>query len=106
MPTILKNRKKILGINARNFSFTSPSNSKTASRLALDKLQSKQKLEEEGIPGAKLFGAIKTRRELLKFPWHNLPDSFALKPNFGFGGEGVLIIFGRKKNGNWITTQN
>lgn len=106
MLEILKNRQKVLGINARNLRFIRPSNKKSASKIALDKLKSKNKLEEEGLPVAKLFGVIKNRKELLSFPWNNLPDSFVLKPNFGFGGEGVLIVFGKKKNGNWITTNN
>ncbi|MBU0731734.1 RimK/LysX family protein [Patescibacteria group bacterium] len=106
MLEILKNRQKVLGINARNLRFIRPANKKSASRIALDKLKSKNKLEEEGLPVAKLFGVIKNRKELLSFPWNNLPDSFVLKPNFGFGGEGVMIIFGKKKNGHWITTNN
>lgn len=106
MLEILKNRQKVLGINARNLRFIRPSNKKSASKVALNKLKSKEKLEEEGLPVAKLFGVIKDRKELLAFPWSNLPDSFVLKPNFGFGGEGVLIVFGRKKNGHWITTGN
>ena len=106
MLELLKNRHKVLGINARNLRFIRPSNKKSASKIALDKLKTKEKMEEEGLPVAKLFGVIKNRKELLSFPWHNLPDSFVLKPNFGFGGEGVMIVFGKKKNGNWITTHN
>jgi alpha-L-glutamate ligase-like protein len=50
------------------------------------------------IPVPKLIGKIKDVDELEKFDWTTLPESFVLKPNRGFGGEGILVVYGKKKN--------
>jgi len=48
-----------------------------------------------GVP--ELIAKIKDHEELEKFDFSILPNSFALKPNRGFGGEGILVVYGRKK---------
>ncbi|MFA6027396.1 MAG: sugar-transfer associated ATP-grasp domain-containing protein [Patescibacteria group bacterium] len=104
MLRLLQNRKKILGMNARNLQFIRQYNKKKAVSLANDKLQTKLVLEKAGLPVAKLYGVIKDRRELLTFNWQNLPESFVLKPNHGLGGGGIMLVFGKKKNGLWVGT--
>jgi len=92
----------ILGINARNLLYIKPYNPKKAIKLADNKLKTKQFLAARGIPVPRLFGVIKDHDELEKFDFNSLSSSFVIKPNHGYGGEGIIPII--KKDGNfWIT---
>ncbi|KKP68915.1 MAG: Alpha-L-glutamate ligase-like protein [Candidatus Moranbacteria bacterium GW2011_GWE1_35_17] len=95
---IVKNRNKLLGMNARNLRFIRPNNPKKAIRLADDKLLSKKILKKGGIPVPKLVAKIRNYEDLDNFNWNILPNSFALKPTRGFGGEGIIVVYGKKKN--------
>lgn len=86
----------ILGINARNLLYLKPFNSKKAIRMADSKLKTKQFLSARGIPVPKLFFVIRNVDELYKFDLETLPTQFVLKPNMGFGGEGIIPFVGRK----------
>lgn len=99
-----KKSRKLLGMNSRNLEFIRPYNLKKAKRLADDKLLSKKLLKKNGLGVPNLIAKINTREELDNFDWQSLPSSFALKPNRGFGGEGILVIYGKKKDRNdaWI----
>ena len=92
-----KNARKLLGLNARNLNYIRPYNKKKAKRLADNKLLSKRALRKGGIPVPKLLAKIRTAEELESFDWSTLPATFALKPNRGFGGGGILVVYGRKK---------
>ncbi|MBI2416198.1 MAG: hypothetical protein HYV33_06100 [Candidatus Kerfeldbacteria bacterium] len=94
---------RILGMNARNLQFIRPYNSRRAVMLARNKLETKQCLAAAGLPSAQLYGIIHNRQELFDFNWDSLPTSFVLKPNFGLGGNGILIIYGKTKTGQWIS---
>lgn len=94
----IKNAHKLLGMNARNLEYIRPYNRKKAKRLADDKIMSKRVLKKAEIPVPKLIAKIKSTEELENFDWTSLPSSFALKPNRGFGGGGILIVYGKKKN--------
>lgn len=89
----------LLGINARNLSYIRPYNSKKAMKLADNKIRTKQFLSARDIPVPKLYHAIKDRKELEKFDFNVLPDKFVLKPNFGYGGEGIIVVKGRNDRG-------
>lgn len=89
--------KKILGMNARNLHYIRPHNLKRAIRIADDKLLSKKILKRGDIPTPKLIAKISSRTSLEHFDWGILPNSFALKPNRGLGGEGIIVVYGRKK---------
>lgn len=102
----MRKSKKVLGMNARNLSFIRPSNSKKAVRLVDDKLRSKEVLRKNGLPTVELLGVVRNRKEFYKFPWHKLENSFVLKPNRGLGGGGILVTYGRKKNGRWVLPNN
>jgi alpha-L-glutamate ligase-like protein len=95
---IIKKRKKLLGMDARNLEYVRPSNLKRARQIADDKILSKRILSKGEIPVPKLITKISSLEELEKFEWNSLPDSFVLKPNRGFGGEGIVVVYGRKKN--------
>lgn len=98
-----KSRGKILGINARSSQFLRE-NRKKYRAIADDKLMTKAILSKNGIPTAELIAVIKNRQELLDFNWDLLPSSFVIKPSRGLGGEGIIVVFNRLKNGNWLTT--
>ncbi|MBD3330293.1 DUF1704 domain-containing protein [Candidatus Peregrinibacteria bacterium] len=93
----------ILGINARNLLYLRPYNPKKAIKLADDKIKTKQFLAAREIPVPKLFNIIKNPEELEKFNFESLPNSFVLKPNNGYGGEGIIPIVD-KKDGYFITS--
>lgn len=98
-----KTLQGILGMNARNLLYLYPYNSKRAIRLADDKLKTKKALKIAKIPVPEVYSVVTNRRQLDEFDWESLPNSFVLKPNRGLGGEGILIVYGRKKgNGNWV----
>jgi len=86
----------ILGMNARNLLYIKPFNPRKAVAFADDKMKTKAFLSARGIPTAKVFARIETRRALRKFDFSTLPDQCVLKPNYGFGGEGISILNGRK----------
>ncbi len=104
MIQLFRNSRKILGMNARNLEFIRPNNLRRAKRLADDKLRSKKMLMKAEMPVPRLINKIKDVDELENFDWTTLPESFVLKPNRGFGGEGILVVYGKKKNfsDTWI----
>ena len=82
----------ILGMNARNLSYIRPYNKKRAIKLADNKLATKELLIKTEIPTPRLFGVINTIKDFEDFNWKKLPANFVIKPNRGFGGEGILIL--------------
>jgi alpha-L-glutamate ligase-like protein/uncharacterized protein (TIGR02421 family) len=88
----------ILGINARNLLYIRPYNKRKAVRLADDKLKSKQFLSARDIPVPRLYAVIRDKEELEKFDFSSLPSAFVVKPNMGFGGEGIIPFVGRKND--------
>lgn len=93
----LKRDHGILGLNARSLLYIRPYNPKVVTKLADDKLKTKAFLTARGIPAAKIYARIETREQARSFDFSQLPDECVLKPNYGFGGEGILIFKGRKK---------
>jgi alpha-L-glutamate ligase-like protein len=105
MWSLIKKSRGVLGMNARNLSYIRPANSSKAIDLANDKLHSKTVLAAAGIPVPKVYGIIRTRKELEQFDWQKLPNSFVLKPNRGMGGEGIKVMYGQKKDADWVLAQ-
>jgi len=103
---IFKNGNKLLGMNSRNLDYIRPYNRKKAKALADDKILSKRVLKKGGIPVPKLLAKIRTAEELENFDWSSLPSGFALKPNRGYGGGGILVVYGRKKISGKELTNN
>ena len=91
----------LLGLNARNLLYIGSYNPKKAILMADSKIKTKNFLSACGVPVAKLYAIIKSKKELRTFDWNTLPESFVLKPNSGYGGEGILILRGRKGI-NWV----
>lgn len=94
--------KGVLGLNARSLQYIRPYNKKKTIKLADDKLKTKKFLSARGIPVPKLYATIKTKEELEKFDFNSFPSSFILKPNHGFGGEGIIPMASKREN-EWIT---
>lgn len=101
---LLKKSAGILGMNARNLEYVRPLNLRRSREIADNKLFSKRLLRKNNLPVPGLIAKIRTHEELDAFDWATLPGSFALKPNRGFGGEGIIVVYGRKKNGSdsWV----
>jgi alpha-L-glutamate ligase-like protein len=97
MLNYLKKSKYVLGINARNLNYIRPSNTLRAIRIADNKLLTKKIIKKAGLPVLETYNIIERAKELKNFDWLNLPPAFTLKPNCGLGGQGVLVVYGRKK---------
>jgi alpha-L-glutamate ligase-like protein len=106
MLNLFQNKRRILGMNARNLLYIHTANKKKAIHIANDKLQTKEVLLKAGIPIADLYASIKNRRELLNFSWNTVPSSFVLKPVHGLGGQGIIVIFGKQKDDLFITSND
>lgn len=93
----------VLGMNARNRLFINTLNSKEMLELAADKLRTKEALQAADVPVAKTYATCTSFRELPEF-METLTDfgAFALKPNRGSQGNGILIIRGREGD-NFVT---
>ncbi|HLB50762.1 MAG TPA: sugar-transfer associated ATP-grasp domain-containing protein [Patescibacteria group bacterium] len=101
---MIRKSRPILGMNARNLRYIRPSNFSRARHLADNKIFSKRVLKKNGIPVPALIAKISSVQMLEQFDWNILPQSFALKPNRGFGGEGIIVVYGKKKGRDdaWI----
>lgn len=104
MPTWFTRAQAVLGMNARNLSFIRPYNTSRAIKTANNKLATKEKLLAAHLPTATLYGVIRTRKELFQFDWSSLPGSVVVKPNLGLGGGGIIVLYGKDKQGRWIST--
>lgn len=94
-------RKAILGMNARNLR-VELENPVVAIRLVNNKYSTKAALEAANIPVSPTIAVIRGRRDLAGFDWEALPDAWALKPNNGRRGAGILLAAGRDGDG-WRT---
>src|SRR5260221_398070 len=95
----------ILGLNARSQAYLIPLNSTKARRVADSKLLMFRTLKKAGIATPDVYKKFKEPKDVLEFNWESLPDSFAVKPSRGFGGEGIIVVKKRFAKTTWITTQ-
>lgn len=104
----------ILGLNARTKLFSYPYNKARGKSIASSKIRTKRILKKAGIPVPELYAKFTHPGDILKYDWESFPSSFALKPNKGLGGEGIIVIIKRAKDpstksglakGDWITIQ-
>lgn len=89
----------VLGLNARN-AHIGEHNPSAAVRLVNDKEATKQRLREIGAPTSETLALIRDVRQLRQVDLATWPDAWALKPNQGLGGNGILIVTGRQ-DGVW-----
>ncbi|HUO82506.1 MAG TPA: alpha-L-glutamate ligase-like protein [Gammaproteobacteria bacterium] len=92
-------RQGVLGINQRNADYVLRYNARRLYPLVDDKLKTKQLAIEAGIAVPELYGVISTQHQI-----RNLPkivadhEDFVIKPAHGSGGDGILVITGRRKH--------
>lgn len=91
----------ILGLNLRN-AIIARNNSRPTIRLVNDKYATKVALAEHHVPVPGTISLIRSRYELGEFDWNCLPESWALKPNRGRRGEGIMLADAWDGNG-WRT---
>jgi alpha-L-glutamate ligase-like protein len=101
----------ILGLNARTQLFLRYNKPK-AKKYANSKLATKRVLHKAGVPVPEIYAKFIEPENVTNFDWEKLPDSFALKPNKGLGGSGIIVVKKRalsedkkKDKKAWITTQ-
>lgn len=94
----------ILGLNARTQLFAYKYNSKRGKNVADSKIQTAKVLKKAGVAHPKIYKKFTDPQDVFNFDWATLPDKFALKPSRGMGGEGIIVVKRRLKNGRWLTT--
>jgi alpha-L-glutamate ligase-like protein len=88
----------VLGINRRNADFVLPYNDRRLYPLADDKLQSKKLALKAGIAVPDLYATIEIQRQIREIPSIFAPfREFVIKPAHGSGGDGIIVVTGRKK---------
>lgn len=87
----------LLGLNCRNGEFILPNNHRRFYPLVDDKVLCKERLLEQGLPVPKLIGVISFMHQTSRI--HDVLGDyteFVIKPAHGSGGDGILVITGRK----------
>lgn len=88
----------VLGLNRRNAEYTLWHNSRHLYPLVDDKLTTKRLAEQAGIAVPKLYGVIEIERQIRTLPHLLQPyQDFVIKPAQGSGGDGIIVITGRRK---------
>ncbi len=109
----LRKYHKFLTINERNKVYLRK-NINPGKSIADSKFKTKKILMKSGVSVPNLITRFKNEDDLAKFRWEDLEGNFVVKPESGYGGEGILIIRKRgkyagdwqKMNGQTITTQD
>ena len=90
-------RREVLGLNRRNQEFLLRLNPPRLIGLVDHKVQTKTVLARHGLPVPHTFGCYTRQRDLPALERETRErDEFVLKPARGAGGEGVVVIAGRR----------
>lgn len=95
----------ILGLNARTQLFAYKYNTKRGKNIADSKIQTARILRKAAVAHPEIVKKFMDPQDVFEFDWTSLPDKFALKPSRGMGGEGIIVVKKRLKDGGWLTTQ-
>jgi alpha-L-glutamate ligase-like protein len=100
LSTWLRLRKAgVLGLNARNRTFIMRNNPRKCYPLVDDKLQTKRLALAAGIAVPELYGVVETPHDVTRLDTLlGNHKSFVIKPAHGSGGNGVLVIDGKRKD--------
>ncbi|MDD4937926.1 MAG: sugar-transfer associated ATP-grasp domain-containing protein [Candidatus Shapirobacteria bacterium] len=93
----LKKYRQFLTKNERNKVYLRK-NTASGKAIADSKFKTKKILTENGVMVPRLIKRFKTGDNLGKFKWNDLEGNFVIKPESGYGGEGILII---RRRGKW-----
>ena len=96
--------RDILGMNARTLSFIRPENKRPYIFRIDNKIQTKRLLEKAQLPTPKVYQVFEIGKDVDNFDFRKLPASFVIKPTRGFGGSGILVVYGKKKD-TWIDNE-
>ena len=89
----------VLGLNRRNAEYTLWHNPRHYYPLVDDKLATKRLAEKAGIAVPKLYGVVEFERQIRELPQLLAPyQDFVIKPAQGSGGDGIVVIAGRRKD--------
>jgi alpha-L-glutamate ligase-like protein len=92
----------VLGLNARNGQYIMPFNPRKLYPLVDNKILCKRRLIEHGVAVPAMLGEINSQYDAghLKKKLEGL-DEFVIKPASGSGGDGILVITGRRDR-HWL----
>lgn len=95
----------ILGMNAR-YRYTKM-NPSSAKKYGFSKLLTKELLEANNIPTAKVYHIFNSVHDLNDISWETIPTPFVIKPASGSAGKGVWIIKSKLPNKEeWLNQEN
>ena len=91
-------RSGVLGMNQRNGDFIARVNPRRLYPLVDDKVRTKALAQQAGIQVPELYGVLHIQHEVPELPrLLGEREDFVVKPVNGSGGNGVLVIVGRRK---------
>ena len=93
----LNKYRKILTKNERNKVYLRK-NTPKGRAIADSKYRTKKLLAKKGVGVPTLIARFKNEKDLISFRWEDLDGNFVIKPESGYGGEGIIII---RKRGKW-----
>lgn len=93
----------ILWQNERNLKYIKPHNTSFAKYLADSKLRTKEFLYNKGVAVPETFFVISNHSQIKSLDFSALIPPFVIKPNFGFGWKGILIINEVDSVWNYVT---
>ncbi len=106
-------QRGVLGLNRRNAGYTLWHNPRHLYPLVDDKLTTKRLAQQAGLAVPPLYGVIEIQRQVRELESLLMPyEDFVIKPSQGSGGDGILVITGRRKdryrkvNGQLITQED
>ena len=89
----------ILGINQRNVNYIRQYNPRKFFPLVDDKLRTKELAMAAGIAVPELYAEISIEHQVKELPQLLAPyDQFVIKPAQGSGGDGIIVVNGKRKN--------
>lgn len=101
MQPLAQRWRQTLGMNERTL-YIERENHPRAIALVNNKYATKTALMPAGVPVVPTLAVIRDRCDLHQFDWNALPDAWALKPNRGSQGAGILLAKTRDGE-NWRT---
>lgn len=92
-----------MGMNSRNARLVKAVNPPSAIRLVNSKVACKRRMADLEIPTPETYDIIYSARSFSDIPWDNLRGkSIVIKPDHGFGGNGILILRWSKRQKGWL----
>ncbi len=93
----------VMGMNSRNARLVKVVNPPSAIHLVNSKVACKRRLEEHDIPTPETYDIIYSARSFSDIPWEHLREkSIVIKPDHGFGGNGILVLRWSKRRKGWL----